>query len=70
MTTSALKDLQESIDDIVAMRRSHINWAKYFEANPDIEKEYIATGKWDSAKKHRDYVKKYDKVLIYLNSLK
>ena len=62
-------DVQESIDNVNAMKLSHIGWAEHFKDNPDIEKEYVATGKWDSAKTHREYVMKYDKILDLLKLL-
>ena len=63
-------DIQESIDDISKMKTTHIEWAEYFEAHPDIEKGYIASGEWDTAEEHRNIIKQYDKVLCILNSLK
>ena len=66
---SNLNDIKESINIINAMKETHLNWAEYFEDNPDIEKEYIATGNWDSAEKHRKIIKQYDKILSVLESL-
>lgn len=63
------KNIQELINSINEMKRAHLEWAEYFEANPDIEKQYVATGEWADAKKHRDYVNQYDKILNILNSL-
>ena len=63
------KDIQISIRDINMMRQTHIDWAIYFETNPDIEKEYIKTGEWDTAKEHRNIIAKYDNVLGILKQL-
>ncbi len=62
-------DVKESIDNINAMKKTHLNWAEYFEKNSDIEQKKVETGEWDTAEKHRDYVNQYDKVLKILNSL-
>ncbi len=62
------EEIQESIDNINAMRDSHIYWAEYFENNPDIEKKYVKTGDWDTAKEHRNIINQYDKVLDILKS--
>lgn len=51
------------------MRKTHIQWAEYFEKHPDIEGAYIGTGEWDSAEKHRDLVQQYDNVLNVLAPL-
>lgn len=32
---------------------THRKWAEYFEAYPDLEEKYVATGEWDDAKEHR-----------------
>uniref|UniRef100_A0A6M3IXS5 Uncharacterized protein n=1 Tax=viral metagenome TaxID=1070528 RepID=A0A6M3IXS5_9ZZZZ len=58
-----------AINDIEKMRRTHIQWAEYFEKYPDIEKKYIETGEWDNAKEHRNLVKQYDNVLNILKFL-
>ena len=60
------QEIQKAIVDIEKMRGTHIQWAEYFEGNPDIEGAYIGTGEWDSAKVHRDLVKQYDNVLNIL----
>ncbi len=59
-------NIQESINDVVRMKRIHVQWAEHFETNPDEEKEYVATGEWDTAKEHRKYVEKYNKILNIL----
>ena len=63
------KDIQVAIRDINMMRKTHIDWAEYFEANPNIEKRYIETGEWDTSKEHRNIITKYDNVLDILNQL-
>lgn len=56
-----MNNLREKIE---SMQLTHIHWAEYFEANPEKEKEYVATGEWDNAKEHRRIVKIYDEVLL------
>jgi len=63
------QNIQKAITDIEKMRKTHIQWAEYFEKHPDIERAYIGTGEWDSAKEHRNLVKQYDNVLNILKSL-
>jgi len=63
------QNIQKAIDDIAKMRKTHIQWAEYFEKHPDIEGAYIGTGEWDSAEKHRDLVQQYDNVLNVLAPL-
>ena len=63
-----IKDVRKSIKNVKAMRHSHVFWAEYFEANPDVEKEYVATGEWDNAKEHRNLIDQYDKILDILKS--
>lgn len=60
-------DVKKAIKDIEAMKKTHIDWAKYFEDNPKIEKKYTSTGEWDNAKEHRSIISKYDNVLKILN---
>ena len=66
---NSIADIQGSIDNINAMKKTHLKWAEYFEANPNIEQEYIETGEWDTAEQHRNYINQYDKVLKILKSL-
>lgn len=55
------------------MRATHADWAAYFEAHPYIEAERVATGEWDTAKKHRVLMEQYDRAIAilreYLNAL-
>jgi len=64
------QNIQKAINDIDKMRKTHIQWAEYFEKYPDIEKKYIATNDWDNAEIHRDLIQQYDNVLNILNNLK
>lgn len=68
--TVTKKGIRESIKNISAMQDSHIYWAEYFEDNPDIEKEYVATGDWNTAEEHRNLINQYDRVLNILKSIK
>ena len=63
------KKIRKAIKDIKAMQKTHKHWAKYFEKHSAIEKEYIATGEWDTAKEHRKIIKQYENVLNILNSI-
>jgi hypothetical protein len=58
-----------AIRDMVAFRQSHVVWAEHFEAHPEIEAQYLATGKWDSAREHRQIVASYDRVLRLLRAI-
>lgn len=62
------KEIKQAIKDIKFFSKTHIDWAIYFEENPNIEKEHTATGEWDSAKQHRKIVTKYDNILKILTS--
>lgn len=64
-----MSDVLQSIADMEWMRKSHVDWAEYFEKHPDIEKEYVATGEWSSAAQHRDIIAKYDNVIQLLKTL-
>ena len=64
------KDVQEAINNINIMKQSHISWAEFFEANPNIEKEYVLTGEWDTAKEHRNIINQYNKILDILKLIK
>ena len=61
-----MKDISKAIESIRRFRETHLRWAEYFEANPDVEKEYVDTGEWDSAKEHREIIETYDVVLASL----
>jgi len=61
--------IQKAINNINVMKNTHICWAEYFEANPDIEKEYIDTGVWDGAKEHRNIINQYNEVLDILEKI-
>ncbi len=50
-------------------RDIHVQWAEHFERNPEIEKEKVATGEWDTAKKHRELAREYDQVISLINKL-
>ncbi len=60
------KDILESVADVREMRSSHKRWAIFFEKYPDKEREYVKIGKWDTAKVHREYMAKYDRILLML----
>jgi len=64
-----IKNVLKAIDDITKMRKTHIQWAEYFEKYPNIERKHIETGEWHSAKEHRDLVKQYDNVLNVLTGI-
>ncbi len=65
-----MAEITEAIENIKSYRQIHIAWAKHFKVNPDIEKKYVETGEWDSAKAHYEYANQYDKVLRLLAYLK
>ena len=64
--TITKEDVLASIKDVYEMRLTHEQWAAYFENNPAIEKRFVKTGDWDSAKIQREFVVKYDKILVLL----
>ena len=61
-----MDDIKQAIIDMEEDRKSHADWAKYFEQHPEIEAQYMKTGEWDDAKIHRKWVEKYDRVLLLL----
>lgn len=63
-------ELEQAIADIQEARLTHVHWAEHFERHPEAEKDYIETGEWDSAKIHREWEAKYDRVLIMLERLR
>jgi hypothetical protein len=63
-------NIEQAIIDIKHFSQTHIDWAEYFEKNPNIESEYLKTGKWSSAIEHREIVSKYDNVLKILEHAK
>ena len=60
---------RELIEFLTANGKTHTNWAAWFEANPDKEAEYVATGEWDDAKEHRRLEGGYHKARARLESL-
>ena len=61
--------IKMAINDIEYAKESHAAWAKRF-SNPIIEKKYVKTGEWDTAKEHLNWVKKYNRVLRILKKIK
>jgi len=55
------------ISELEKYKQTHIAWAEYFEQHPEIEKEYLATGEWDTAKEHRRIASVYDDTINYIN---
>ena len=50
-------------------QKIHIEWAEYFEANPEEEKVKTATGEWDGSKTHRELFQKYEQVIDLIQGL-
>ena len=61
---------KECIDFLNYCIKAHNSWVKCFEANPEEEARYVATGEWDSAKKHREYTDTYQKIIEYIKENK
>jgi hypothetical protein len=61
-------EIEQAIADIQEARKSHLNWAEYFEQYPEAETQYFETGEWDTAKTHRAWVEKYDRVIRLLSA--
>lgn len=49
-------------------RLTHVHWAEHFEQHPELEKQYVETGEWDTAQEHRRWVGIYDAVIAVLAS--
>lgn len=49
----------ELVAFMIFCAEAHIAWADWFEANPEKEATYVATGEWDSAKDHRTIADNY-----------
>lgn len=62
-------NIKQAIDDILCFQKTHIDWAEFFEANPEKEREFISNGHWDDAIEHRNIVYQYDNVITCLKSL-
>lgn len=56
----------EAIADMEEAQLSHLHWAEHFEKHPELERQYEATGEWDTAQVHRAWVAKYDKAIRLL----
>ena len=52
-----------------ANRETHRKWAEYFEAYPDKEAEYVATGEWDGAAEQRRLEAGYTRAIDLLQRL-
>jgi hypothetical protein len=49
-------------------RDTHLHWAEHFEAHPELEMEYVASGEWDSAETHRKWEAIYNDVITLLSA--
>jgi len=65
----SFKQIEQVITDLEDMKESHELWANKFEANPEDEKKYVATGEWDDAKTHRGYIAKYECIIGLIKQL-
>ena len=61
-----MDDIKQAIIDMEEARKSHADWAEYFEQHPEIEAQYMKAGEWDSALIPRKRVEKYNRVLLLL----
>ena len=59
---------KKHVDFLHCCQESHIGWAEYFEENPEIEKEYVATDEWDSAERHREFADQYQRTIDYIKN--
>ena len=64
-----MKKLSESVTFLRGCQKTHVEWAEYFEANPEEEKVKVATGEWDSSKIHRELFKKYEQVIDLIQGI-
>lgn len=53
----------QAVIDMEWMRKTHTDWAAYFERYPDLEAQYVASGDWDDAKEHRRIAAMYDNAI-------
>ncbi len=61
--------MSELITFLKNCQKTHIEWAEYFEANPEEEKVKTATGEWDGSKTHRELFQKYEQVIDLIQGL-
>lgn len=63
-------DVRKAIADLNMMRRTHVQWYRYFKRNPHIEATYTATGVWDNAAEHQRIVAMYDNAIACLKRMR
>jgi hypothetical protein len=64
----APEEVRAAVADMAFYRRTHDDWARYFETHPEVAARYVATGEWDDAAEHRRICEKYDRVLRLLRA--
>ena len=57
------KNETEAIKFLRDCQKTHIEWAEYFEHNPEVERAMVKTGEWDNAQTHRKLEKQYEQVI-------
>ena len=62
------QEIKEAISFLEDCHRIHIEWAEYFERNPEIEAAKCATGEWDDSKTYRKLAHKYGNVIRLLEA--
>ena len=69
MTDKTTSAIDRVTGFLVANGETHKRWAEYFEANPEVEAEYVAMGTWDDAKEHRRLEAGYREAVTLIQSL-
>lgn len=65
-----MADIARAIADLQFMRKTHVDWAEYYEANPDEEAKDVGTRRFDDAIEHRRLVACYDNAIACLEGIK
>ena len=60
--------VRRAISDLEFMRKTHVQWAEWMDANPDEAKKLIDTGNWDDSAEHRRIVAMYDNAIACLRA--
>lgn len=59
----------EALAFLRSNRDTHTRWAEYFEQNPEVEAEYLATGVWEGAADQRRLEREYNAAIATFERL-
>jgi hypothetical protein len=61
--------VDEALAFLRANRDTHTRWAEYFEQNPSVEAEYVASGVWEGAADQRRIERQYNAAIAAFEAL-